>query len=89
MGISDQARSLLDSLLADTSASMKGDAAMTQGVIVGVLLTGLMGLLWVIVLDLLSNNHRSHDNRQENPSPEPHDGEKPHESSPRKSKVAA
>jgi hypothetical protein len=89
MGISDQARSLLDSLLANTSASMKGDAAMTQGVIVGVLLTGLMGLLWVIVLDLLGNNHHSHDNRQENPSPEPHDGEEPHEISPRKSKVAA
>ena len=68
---------------------MKGDAAMTQGVIVGVLLTGLMGLVWVIVLDLLGDDHHSHDNRQENPSPEPHDGEESHEVSPRKSKVAA
>jgi hypothetical protein len=62
---------------------------MTQGVIVGVLLTGLMGLIWVIVLDLLGDDRHSHDSRQENLSPEPHDGEEPHESSPRKSKVAA
>jgi hypothetical protein len=62
---------------------MKGNAAMTQGVIVGVLLTGLMGLIWVIVLDLLGDDRHSHDNRQENLSPEPHDGEEPHEISPR------
>ena len=62
---------------------------MTHGVIVGVLLTGLMGLIWVIVLDLLGDNHRSHDNKQGNASPQPHDGEEPHEISPRKSKVAA
>ncbi|HEV8327545.1 MAG TPA: hypothetical protein VGQ08_08670 [Nitrospiraceae bacterium] len=62
---------------------------MTHGVIVGVLLTGLMGLIWVIVLDLLGDDHHSHDNRQENPSPEPHDGEESHEVSPRQPKAAA
>jgi len=68
---------------------MKGDAAMTQGVIVGVLLMGLVGLIWVMVLDILGSDHHPRDNRQGNPSPEPHDGEEPHEISPRKSKVAA
>jgi len=71
------------------ASSVKGDAAMTQGVIVGVLLMGLVGLIWVIVLDLLGDDHRSHDNKQGNPSPEPHDGEEPHEISPRHPKVAA
>ena len=66
---------------------MKGDAAMTQGVIVGVLLMGLAGLIWVIVLDILGGDHHTHDNRQGNPSPEPHDGEEPHEGSPRQPKV--
>jgi hypothetical protein len=70
-------------------SSVMGDAAMTQGVIVGVLLTGLMGLIWVIVLDLLGDDHHSHDSRQENLSPEPQDGVEPPEISPRKSKVAA
>jgi hypothetical protein len=56
---------------------------MTQGVIVGVLLTGLMGLIWVIVLDLLGGDHHLRENRQGNPSPEPHDGQQPHEISPR------
>ena len=71
------------------ASSVKGDAAMTQGVIVGVLLTGLIGLIWVIILDLLGGDHHPRDNRQGNPSPEPHDGKEPHEISPRKSKVAA
>jgi hypothetical protein len=68
---------------------MKGDAAMTQGLIVGVLLMGLVGLIWVIVLDLLGGDHHPRDNWQENPSPEPHGGEEPPEISPRKSKVVA
>ena len=68
---------------------MKGDAAMTQGVIVGVLLTGLMGLVWVIVLDLLGDDHHRHDNRQASPSLEPPDGEKPPAASSPQSKVAA
>ena len=57
---------------------MKGDAAMTQGIIVGVLLAGLVGLIWVIVLDILGDAHHRHDNRQGSASPEPHDGEKAH-----------
>jgi hypothetical protein len=38
------------------------------------LLIGLVGLIWVIVLDFLGDNHRTHDKRQGSPSPEPHDG---------------
>lgn len=62
---------------------------MTQGIIAWVLLMGLVGLIWVIVLDILGDSHHPHDNRQGNPSLEPHDGEEPHEASPRKSKLAA
>jgi hypothetical protein len=71
------------------ASSVKGDATMTQGIIVGVLLMGLLGLIWVIVLDILGNDHHPHDNRQGNPSLEPHDGEEPHEVSPRQPKVVA
>jgi hypothetical protein len=67
---------------------MKGDAAMTQGMIVWVLLMGLVGLIWVIVLDILGDDHHTHDNQQGSPSPEPHDGEDSHERSSRQSKVA-
>jgi hypothetical protein len=56
---------------------MKGDAPMTQWMIVWVLLMGLVGLIWVMVLDFLGDGHHPHDKRQENPSPEPYDGEKP------------
>lgn len=61
---------------------------MTQEIIV-VLLVGLVGLIWVIVLDLLGRDRHPRDNRQGNPSPQPHDGEEPHEGSPRQPKVAA
>jgi len=67
---------------------MKGDAPMAQEIIL-VLLAGLVGIIWVIALDILGDNHRPHDNRKQNPSPEPHDGEKAHEDSSRQSKVAA
>ena len=62
---------------------------MTQGIIVGMLLMGLVGLIWVMVLDIFGDKHHPHDKGQGNPSPEPHDGEKPHERSSRQSKVAA
>jgi hypothetical protein len=62
---------------------------MTQGVIVGMLLMGLGGLIWVIVLDILGDKHHRHDKHEGSPSPEPHDGEEPHERSSRQSKVAA
>ena len=62
---------------------------MTQGIIVGMLLMGLVGLIWVMVLDILGDKHHRHDKRQGSPPPEPHDGEEPHEVSPRQSKVAA
>ena len=56
--------------------SMKGDAAMTQGMIVSVLLVGLLGLIWVMVLDIYDH---SHDKRQGSTSPEPRDGYEPHD----------
>ena len=47
---------------------------MLQGMIELVLLMGLVGLIWVIVLAILDDKHHRHDNRQGNPSPEPHNG---------------
>jgi hypothetical protein len=67
---------------------IKGDAAMTQGMIVWLLLMGLLGLIWVIVLDILGDNHHIHDKRIGSASPEPHDGEESHDGSSRQSKIA-
>ena len=67
---------------------MKGEAAMAQEFSV-LLLMGLVGFIWVIVLDILGDGHHPHDKRQESPSPEPHDGEDPHERSSRQPKIAA
>ena len=61
---------------------------MAQEIIV-LLLAGLVGLIWVMVLDTLGDRHHSHDKQQGSSSPESHDGEKAHEGSPRQSKVAA
>jgi hypothetical protein len=41
------------------------------------LLMGLVGLIWVMVLDILGDKHHTHDKRQGNTSPELLDGEKP------------
>jgi hypothetical protein len=54
-----------------------------------VLLMGLVGLIWVIVLGIFSDDHHTHDNRQGSPSPEHRDGARPHEGSPQQSKVTA
>ena len=54
-------------------SSMKGNAAMTLA-IEWVLLMGLVGLVWVMVLAILDNNHRTHDKRQESASSESHNG---------------
>jgi len=62
---------------------------MMQGMIELVLLAGLVGLIWVIVLDILAAAHHRHDKRQGSPSPELRDGEELHERSSRQSKVAA
>jgi len=62
---------------------------MTQGIIVGVLLMGLVGLIWVMVLDILGDDRHPHDKRQGSASPEHSDGEEPHERSSRHSKVSA
>ena len=53
-----------------------------------VLLIGLVGLIWVIVLDILGDNHHSHDKLQRSALPEPRDGIEPHERSARQSKAA-
>ena len=55
---------------------------MTQGVIVWVLLMGLVGLIWVIVLDMLGDRHHTHGKRQGSVSPEPRDGYEPHDAHP-------
>jgi hypothetical protein len=60
---------------------------MTQEFIV-LLLVGLVGVIWVMVLDIRGGDHHPHDKRQGSPSPEPHDGEEAHERSSRQSKVA-
>jgi hypothetical protein len=65
---------------------MKGDAAMTQA-LVWTLLIGLVGLIWVMVLGIRGDKHHRHDKRIGSPSPEPHDGEEPHERSSRQPKV--
>jgi len=36
------------------------------------LLIGLVGLIWVIVLDIFGGGRHPHDKRQGSPSPEPH-----------------
>ena len=54
-----------------------------------VLVMGLVGLVWVMVLAILDDNHRTHDKRQGSPSPDPHVGGEPHEGSSRQSKAAA
>ena len=69
--------------------SMKGDAPMTQDIIVWALLVGLVGLIWVMALAVLGDDHHAHDNRQERASPEPHDGYEPLEHSSRQSRVTA
>jgi len=63
---------------------------MTQWVIVWMLLIGAYGLISVIVLDLIGDDHLfPHDNRQGSPSLEHQDGEELHEGSSRQSKIAA
>lgn len=61
---------------------------MAQEIIV-VLLAGLVGLIWVMVLDTRGNRHHSHDKRQGSASPELSDGEEAHEGSSRQSNIAA
>ena len=52
---------------------------MTQGMIVWVLLMGLAGLIWVIVLDI---HDHSHDKRQGSAPPEQRDGNEPRDAHP-------
>ena len=61
---------------------MKGDAAMTLGIIVGVLLIGLIGLIWVMVLDFLYYDYPSRNKRQGSASPEQRDGNEPRDAHP-------
>jgi hypothetical protein len=67
---------------------MKGDAAMTQEIIVWALLMALAGLFWVMALAIMGDDHHTVDKRHGSASPEPHDGYEPHERSPRRSSVS-
>lgn len=62
---------------------------MTQDIIVWALLAGLVGLIWVMAIAVLGQDHYTRDNRQGNASPELRDGYAPHEQSSRPSRVAA
>ena len=53
------------------------------------LVIGLVGLIWVIVLDILGDGQHPLDKQQGSASPQPHDGEEAHERSSRQSKIAA
>ena len=55
---------------------------MTQGMIVSVLLVGLVGLIWVIVLDMIGDDHHTHDKRQGSALPEQRDGNEPRDAYP-------
>jgi len=60
--------------------------------LIGVLFAVLVGFLWMMVragLDDDHDTHDTHDNRQGSASPEPRDGEEPHEDSSRQSKIVA
>lgn len=52
---------------------------MTQEIIVWALLAGLIGLIWVIAVDILSTDHHSQDNQQGGAQPEQRNGYNPHE----------
>lgn len=68
---------------------MKGGAPVTQEIIVWVLLLmGLVGLIWVMVLAILGGDHHTHDKRQGSASPEHRDGYEPRERSLQRSTVA-
>jgi hypothetical protein len=54
------------------------------------LITGLVGIIWIVVRDCFDDNHDSGVNRLEGTHlPEPCDGEQPQEHSSRQSKTAA
>ena len=74
-----------------TDLLMKGDAAMVSVIIevmiVG-LLTGLVGIIWIIVRNCFDDDRYPNDNRQESASPDPHDREEPHDRSSRQPKAS-
>ena len=68
---------------------MKGDPPMTQEIIVWSLLIGLIGLTWVVVLAILSDDHPTQDRQNGSASSERSDGSEPRGSSPQQSRAAA
>jgi hypothetical protein len=69
-----------------TDLLMKGTAAMVLVIIqvlIAGLLTGLVGIIWMVVRDIFGR-----DKRQGSASPDHHDGEEPHDRSLRRSKAA-
>ncbi|HSL02051.1 MAG TPA: hypothetical protein VK901_00755 [Nitrospiraceae bacterium] len=51
------------------------------------LLTGLVGIIWIIVRDCFDDDHSPNDSRQESASPDHHDGEEPYALSSRQPKA--
>jgi len=68
---------------------MKGDAHMTQEIIVWSLLLALIGLIWVLVLAILGDDHHIQDRENGSASSERSDGSEPSGSSPQQSRAAA
>jgi len=62
---------------------------MTQDIILWALVAGLIGLMWVLVLARLSENHHGEDRRKKSNSPGHSDGYEPGEGSFHRSRAAA
>lgn len=62
---------------------------MTQEIIVGALLAGLVGLIWVMVVDILGADHHSQDNQQTGAQPEHRNGIKLNEQTSQQSRTTA
>ena len=54
-------------------------ATMTEEIIVWALLAGLVGFIWVMIVDILGADHHSQDNQQGGAQPEQRNGYNPHE----------
>ncbi|MEO5955974.1 MAG: hypothetical protein ABIR36_09840 [Nitrospiraceae bacterium] len=62
---------------------------MTQEIIVWALLAELVGLIWVMVVGILSTDHHSRHNQQGDAQPQHRNGYKPHEQTSRHSNTPA
>lgn len=72
-----------------TVPAMKGGATMTPEIIVWALLAGLVGFIWVMLVDILGADHHSQNNQQTGAQPEHRNGIELHEQTSRQSRAAA